>query len=191
MPVGKPRTATMRPIAIRRRGRKALLTLSVVANLGILGIFKYYDFFAASAAGLLEQLGIPANPPLLRVILPVGISFYTFQTLSYTIDIYRGQLRACPSLLRFAAFVAFFPQLVAGPIVRARDFLPQLAQPRRITWAQTNEGAYLILWGLFKKVVIAGQSGPIGRWGVRRRSCDAGRRSGAGRGLRVCGADLL
>jgi alginate O-acetyltransferase complex protein AlgI len=137
-------------------GRKALLTLSVVANLGILGIFKYYDFFAASAAGLLEQLGIPANPPLLRVILPVGISFYTFQTLSYTIDIYRGQLRACPSLLRFAAFVAFFPQLVAGPIVRARDFLPQLAQPRRITWAQTNEGAYLILWGLFKKVVIAG-----------------------------------
>jgi D-alanyl-lipoteichoic acid acyltransferase DltB (MBOAT superfamily) len=144
-----------------QRTRRWLLAASVVGNLGILGVFKYYDFFAVQAAGLLTSLGLPFEPHLLHVILPVGISFYTFQTLSYTIDVYRGELRACKGLVAFAAFVAFFPQLVAGPIVRARDFLPQVARPRRITAAQFGEGGYLILWGLFKKVVIAGNLAPL------------------------------
>ncbi|MCB9849902.1 MAG: MBOAT family protein [Phycisphaerales bacterium] len=141
--------------------RRILLAVSLIGNLGILGVFKYYDFFAGSAGELLAALGAPVEPRLLRVVLPVGISFYTFQTLSYTIDVYRGELRACRSALRFAVFVAFFPQLVAGPIVRARDFLPQLASPRRIDLAGVGEGGYLVLWGLFKKVVIAGNLAPL------------------------------
>jgi len=141
--------------------RRGLVAASVVGNLGILGVFKYYDFFATQAADLMGAIGLPIEPRLLRVALPVGISFYTFQTLSYTIDVYRGELRACRSMVNFATFVAFFPQLVAGPIVRARDFLPQLAAPRRTTAAQFGEGGYLILWGLFKKVVIAGHLAPL------------------------------
>ncbi len=144
-----------------RRGRRLILATSIVANLGILGIFKYYDFFAASGAAFLASIGLPLQPRLLEVVLPVGISFYTFQTLSYTIDIYRGELRARYSLLEFAVFVAFFPQLVAGPIVRARDFLPQVARRRRLNMQQASEGGYLILWGLFKKVVIAGNLAPL------------------------------
>ena len=135
--------------------RRGILVCSVAANLGILGFFKYYDFFAAGCVELLGAIGLPLDPRLLNVILPVGISFYTFQTLSYTIDVYRGKLRAHRSLLQFAVFVAFFPQLVAGPIVRARDFLPQISKPRRLNLDQIYAGGYLILWGLFKKVVIA------------------------------------
>ena len=138
-----------------RRGRRILLSISVVANLGILGVFKYFDFFAVGCVELLEMIGIGLEPRLLNVILPVGISFYTFQTLSYTIDVYRGRIRAQKNLLNFAVFVAFFPQLVAGPILRARDFLPQVARPRRLQLDAIYEGGYLILWGLFKKVVIA------------------------------------
>jgi len=143
------------PHVYGRSARRRLMWLSVAVNLGILGFFKYYDFFAASAANVLVALGLPAQPRLLNVILPIGISFYTFQTLSYTIDVYRGKLRATRSLLDFAVFVTFFPQLVAGPIVRAADMLPQIARPRSLSLAQTYEGCYLILWGLFKKVVIA------------------------------------
>ncbi len=137
------------------RARKAILLFSVAANLGILGFFKYFDFFAGSAASLLKTIGLPMETRLLNLVLPVGISFYTFQTLSYTIDVYRGRIRSHKSLLDFAVFVAFFPQLVAGPIVRAREFLPQVSRPRRLNLEQVYEGGYLILWGLFKKVVIA------------------------------------
>lgn len=138
-----------------RRARRRIVFVSLVCNLGILGFFKYFDFFADSAASLLTSIGFGVEPYHLQIILPVGISFYTFQTLSYTIDIYRGDLRAHRSLLDFAVFVAFFPQLVAGPIVRAKDFLPQVAALRRPTRNQIGEGSYLVLWGLFKKVVIA------------------------------------
>jgi D-alanyl-lipoteichoic acid acyltransferase DltB (MBOAT superfamily) len=135
--------------------RRAILIVSVGINLGILGFFKYFDFFAAGCAELLTTLGLPLQPRLLHLVLPVGISFYTFQTMSYTIDVYRGELRAHRSLLEFAVFVAFFPQLVAGPILRAREFLPQVARPRCPDPHRICEGGYLIFWGLFKKVVIA------------------------------------
>jgi len=149
------------------RQRKAILLVSVGVNLGILGFFKYYDFFAVSCAELLNRIGLGMEPMVLNVILPVGISFYTFQTLSYTIDIYRGQIRAHKSLLDFAVFVAFFPQLVAGPIVRARDFLPQVARARRLDLQQIYAGVYLIFWGLFKKMVIADNLAKIVYWAFR------------------------
>ena len=135
--------------------RKLLLAISVCANLGILGFFKYYDFFAASLAELLHLLGMQPDPLTLDILLPVGISFYTFQTMSYTIDIYRGKLQPTDNLVDFALFVSFFPQLVAGPIERARTLLPQIASPRRIDHDQVGAGFWLILWGYFKKVVIA------------------------------------
>ena len=135
--------------------RRRLLAASMVTNLGILGFFKYFDFFVESFAGLVGAFGLQANVTTLNILLPVGISFYTFQTMSYTIDIYRGQLRPTGSLLNFATFVAFFPQLVAGPIERAVTFLPQVERPRRITAAQVEGGLWLILWGLFKKVAVA------------------------------------
>lgn len=138
-----------------QRARRRILIVSVASNLGILGFFKYFDFFVASAGRLLTAIGLGVEPRLLHVILPVGISFYTFQTLSYTIDVYRGELRAHRDLLGFAVFVSFFPQLVAGPIVRAKAFLPQIVTPRRPTREQVGEGSFLMLWGLFKKVVIA------------------------------------
>ncbi len=143
------------PYAHSARARRAILLVSVGANLGILGFFKYFDFFVESGAELLQMIGLPLTPRLLAIVLPVGISFYTFQTLSYTIDIYRGQLRAERSLLDLALFVAFFPQLVAGPILRAKDFLPQIARRRQLVLEQVYTGGYLILWGLFKKVVLA------------------------------------
>ena len=135
--------------------RKLLLTISVCANLGILGFFKYYDFFARSLAEVLRLVGLDPDPLTLGILLPVGISFYTFQTMSYTIDIYRGKLAPTESLLDFALFVSFFPQLVAGPIERARTLLPQIERPRRIDRDQLAAGLWLILWGYFKKVVIA------------------------------------
>ncbi|NOX57293.1 MAG: MBOAT family protein, partial [Planctomycetes bacterium] len=137
------------------RRRKLLLCVSLVANLGMLGFFKYYDFFLTGFHAMLAGFGIDGEPRLLNIILPVGISFYTFQTLSYTIDVYRGRLAPTRNLLDFAVFVAFFPQLVAGPIVRAIDFLPQIAAPRRFRLQQFYTGSYLIFWGLFKKIVIA------------------------------------
>lgn len=141
--------------ATTQRKRKALLLVSLTSNLGTLGFFKYFNFFADSAQQLLGTLGLSADPITLKIILPVGISFYTFQTLSYTIDIYRGRLKPIQSPLSFALYVAFFPQLVAGPIERAKHFLPQIMQRRTITAAQVDAGLYLILWGFFKKVVIS------------------------------------
>jgi len=137
------------------RKRRALLGLSLVGNLGALAFFKYFGFFTVEAARLMRAVGIEPNLPTLEVLLPVGISFYTFQTLSYTIDIYRGQLAPEKNLARFALFVAFFPQLVAGPIVRARDFLPQIARAPVLTRSAFHSGLVLVFWGLTKKIVIA------------------------------------
>ncbi|MFT5469073.1 MAG: alginate O-acetyltransferase complex protein AlgI [Verrucomicrobiales bacterium] len=133
--------------------RRQLLTLSLVVNLGVLGIFKYLGFFVESANHLLSPLGIHLGT--LEIILPVGISFFTFQSMSYIIDIYRRSLKPCASLLDFALFVSFFPQLVAGPIVRAAEFLPQLKKPIRVLWENAERGTMLFLMGVVKKVLIA------------------------------------
>ncbi len=135
--------------------RKLLLWLSVGGNLGMLGVFKYYDFFTASLTSGLARLGLELNPVTLNIILPVGIFFYTFQTMSYTIDIYRGHLKPTRRFGDLALFVAFFPQLVAGPIERASRLLPRIQHPRTLTATGITEGLYLIAWGMFKKVVIA------------------------------------
>lgn len=136
-------------------GRRRYLIISVLSNLGILGFFKYYNFFSDNLVHLAAAAGWQIHPVTLNIILPVGISFYTFQSMSYTIDIYRRELKAHEDLWDFALFVAFFPQLVAGPIERARHLLPQVAHPRTVTWEQISEGVYLILWGMFLKVCVA------------------------------------
>lgn len=135
--------------------RRSLLLVSLGTNLGLLGYFKYADFFLDNFVVLMAALGVDYQPPQTNIILPVGISFYTFQTLSYTIDIYRGDDRPWPSFLDFALFVTFFPQLVAGPIVRAFDFLPQCEEPPRITRRHFGWGISLFLLGLFEKTIIA------------------------------------
>ncbi len=141
--------------------QKRWLILSMVTNLGLLGFFKYFNFFIDSASGFLTTLGLSAPEWHLRIILPVGISFYTFQTMSYTIDIYRGRLKPARNFWDFALFVSFFPQLVAGPIERASNLLPQIERPRTLTWNDWCEGAVLILVGLFKKVAIADMLAPL------------------------------
>ncbi len=136
--------------------RKTLfLLVSLITNLGLLGFFKYYNFFVGSLSFVMVSIGIEWAPPFLSILLPVGISFYTFQTLSYTIDVYRGHIPVEDNLLDIAVFVAFFPQLVAGPIVRASDFLPQLAKGPRIQQKDVADGIVFILCGLFLKVVLA------------------------------------
>ncbi|MEM6450328.1 MAG: MBOAT family O-acyltransferase [Cyanobacteria bacterium P01_D01_bin.105] len=135
--------------------RKSLLLVSLAVNLGMLGIFKYFNFFTGSLVSFLAPLGWQPSWPLLSIVLPVGISFYTFQTLSYTIDIYRRKLAPVDRLEDFALFVAFFPQLVAGPIERASRFLPQVTSERRFVFKQMTRGCFLILLGLFKKVAIS------------------------------------
>ncbi|MCP5045180.1 MAG: MBOAT family protein, partial [bacterium] len=137
--------------------RKGLLAVSLTANLGLLGFFKYTGMLEESAAMLLRAFGAQVHWTTLEIVLPVGISFYTFQTLSYSIDVYRRRISATRSPLDFALFVAFFPQLLAGPIVRAADFLPQLARPSRLRC--TQEDFFLILRGLAKKVIIADNVG--------------------------------
>jgi len=139
----------------RTRRRRTYIALSLAGNLGLLGFFKYFDFFTHSLVRLLGAVGVHAHAPSLRVVLPVGISFYTFQSLSYTLDVYRGRLRAETNPLNFAAFVAFFPQLVAGPIERPERLLPQFRHTRSVTWSKLTSGTYLIAVGLFKKAVIA------------------------------------
>lgn len=137
-----------------QRIRNLLLSLSLVGNLGLLGYFKYVEFFVHIGADLADALGIPFAAPSFKVLLPVGISFYTFQSLSYTIDVWRGRLTPEPSFARFALFVTFFPQLVAGPIVRASEFLPQLHHRPRLSPRFMNEGLFRIFKGLTKKVVL-------------------------------------
>lgn len=140
--------------------RPCWLWLSLAANLGILGFFKYFNFFADSLASLLSTLGVRAEYTTLHIILPVGISFYTFQTMSYTIDVYRGQLRACRNFLDFALYVSYFPQLVAGPIERATRLLPQIQTRRQVSLQDWQEGGWLIFWGLFKKVAVSNALAP-------------------------------
>ncbi len=135
--------------------RRRLLLLSLTANLGMLGVFKYFNFFADSFAEMMGWFGMSVHWTTLSIVLPVGISFYTFQTLSYTIDVYNRKMEPTDRFLDFALFVAFFPQLVAGPIERASHLLPQVLTKRTMTWDQTTRGLYLIAFGLFKKVVIA------------------------------------
>jgi D-alanyl-lipoteichoic acid acyltransferase DltB (MBOAT superfamily) len=138
-----------------KKRSKSLLWTSLLVNLGFLGIFKYFNFFIDSWVEAWGGLGVDLELSTLSIILPVGISFYTFQTLSYTIDVYRKELQPTHSLLNFAAYVAFFPQLVAGPIERATRLLPQFRQARTFSYQVAKSGVYLIIWGLFKKVVIA------------------------------------
>lgn len=135
--------------------KKFYLSLSVAFNLGILGFFKYFNFFIDSTVEFLDFLGFTAHYTTLQIILPVGISFYTFQTLSYSIDIYRGKMNATKDPIAFFTFVAFFPQLVAGPIERASNLLPQFYKSRNFVYENGSKGMKLILWGLFKKMVIA------------------------------------
>jgi len=135
--------------------RKYLLGLSLLGNLGMLGFFKYYNFFVESWVEAWANLGITMEVSTLKIILPVGISFYTFQTLSYTIDVYRKEMQPTKNFIDFAAFVTFFPQLVAGPIERASHLLPQFYKKRLFSYDLAVSGIHLILWGLFKKVVIA------------------------------------
>lgn len=142
--------------------RKRWLILSIFSNLSILAFFKYFNFFAAETEALLGLLGIKTAPIFLDVVLPAGISFYTFQSMSYTIDVYRREIKAEKSLLRYAVFVSLFPQLVAGPIVRGRDFLPQLSVHPKISMGDLRLGWSLIFLGIAKKVLIADQLAYLG-----------------------------
>ncbi len=135
--------------------RKALLVVSLVVNLGMLGFFKYYNFFVDSFNNAFTLFGQELGMSTLSIVLPVGISFYTFQTLSYTIDVYRKQMKASHDPVAFGAFILFFPQLVAGPIERASNLLPQFQVPRTFDETKARDGMRQMLWGLFKKVVIA------------------------------------
>ncbi len=138
-----------------RRRKKMLLGISLFVQLGILCTFKYFDFFTTSFAALLNSLGFTVHPVTLNLVLPAGVSFYTFQTLSYTIDVYRGNMKASKDPFAFFAFVSFFPQLVAGPIERATHLLPQFEKPHLFNENNCIQGLRIFLWGFFKKVVIA------------------------------------
>lgn len=135
--------------------RNILIGISLVLNLGMLFYFKYYNFFIDTFSSMLFSMGLHPNTMILEIILPVGISFYTFQTLSYAIDIYKNKLTPTHNLIDFLSFVSFFPQLVAGPIERASKLLPQISAPRTFNYDQAVSGARLILYGFFKKLVIA------------------------------------
>jgi len=145
----------------QRHWRKYFIWVSMVSNLGLLAFFKYCDFFLEGLTTLLSGLGMGDHHWALGVIVPVGISFYTFQTMSYTLDIYRGEIEPTDNLLDFSLFVAFFPQLVAGPIERAAHLLPQFYSKRPFNWDQWRSGCYLIGWGLFKKIYIADNMIPL------------------------------
>lgn len=135
--------------------KKVLLSLSLIVNLGLLGFFKYFNFFIDSFSQAFTFLGHPIAAERLDIILPVGISFYTFQTLSYTLDVYRKKIDVCRDMLSFLTFVSFFPQLVAGPIERASHLIPQFQTVRKFDYTWAISGAKLFVWGFFKKVVIA------------------------------------
>ncbi|MFN0058327.1 MAG: MBOAT family O-acyltransferase [Planctomycetota bacterium] len=141
------------------RTRRTIIVLSLIVNLGVLGFFKYFNFFVESLRAVVEPFGWQLGT--LEIILPVGISFYTFQSLSYTLDVYRQKIEPCKSLRDFALYIAFFPQLVAGPIVRAADFLPQLKTPRTLSWEKAYSGYSLFVIGLFKKTIIADRLAPF------------------------------
>ena len=135
--------------------RRSFLLASLAGNLGVLGFSKYFTFFVDTARPLLEALGLSSNTFVLEVVLPVGVSFYTFQTLSYTIDIYRGELKPT------ALFVSCFPQLISGPIERARRLLPQISRARTFDRQRFEEGCWLVYWSLYKKVFVADNAAKI------------------------------
>jgi alginate O-acetyltransferase complex protein AlgI len=143
------------------RRRRRILALSLLGNLGVLATFKYFDFFASSLQASLRTLGVDARLSLLHLVLPVGVSFYTFQALSYTIDVYRRDIEPCRDPLRFFAFVSFFPQLVAGPIERARNLLPQFERVAPFDAELARDGGRQMLWGFFKKMVVADNAARI------------------------------
>jgi D-alanyl-lipoteichoic acid acyltransferase DltB (MBOAT superfamily) len=138
-----------------KRKAKVFLALSIINNLGILAVFKYYNFFAEQFQTSADLIGWSIQPYILEVALPIGISFYTFHGLSYVFDIYRGKLKPVSNLVEYSVFVSFFPLLVAGPIERANHLLPQIQTKRIFNYSQAVEGCKLILWGMFKKIVIA------------------------------------
>jgi alginate O-acetyltransferase complex protein AlgI len=154
--VGKMLARTENP-----RARRGWLLVSLGMNLGTLAFFKYFNFFISSAGALLAWLGLPASVHTLNIILPVGISFYTFHSMSYTIDVYRGKMRAVSSLLDVAAFIGFFPQMVAGPIVRASLFLPQLRTLRKFSDVDVRGALVLFLTGFIKKACVADSVAPV------------------------------
>lgn len=139
----------------RRRWQRLVSICNIVLNLGILATFKYFNFFATSLQVLLSSIGIAADWPTLNIILPVGISFYTFQALSYSIDVYARRIEPTRDAVAFFSFISFFPQLVAGPIERATSLLPQILAPRRFDYCQAVDGLRQMLWGFFKKLIIA------------------------------------
>jgi alginate O-acetyltransferase complex protein AlgI len=143
------------------RARRGWLIVSLCANLGTIAFFKYYNFFVTSAAALLEWLGLPASLHTLNIVIPVGVSFYTFHSMSYTIDVYRGKLKAVSSILDLACFIGFFPQMVAGPIVRASAFLPQLQTIRKFADVDARGALVLFLTGFIKKACIADAVSPF------------------------------
>jgi D-alanyl-lipoteichoic acid acyltransferase DltB (MBOAT superfamily) len=152
------------------RVRKLVLWTAITGNLGVLGFFKYFNFFVDSLVPLLEAVGLSVSRPVLHVVLPVGISFYTFQSMAYSIDVYRGTMRPTRDLLAFMVAVAFFPHLVAGPIQRAGSLLVQVERPRVWRWEAVESGLALMLWGFLKKVAIADAIAPL----VDRAMTDAG-----------------
>ena len=141
--------------------RKRLLYLSLLSNLGLLCFFKYFNFFVDSFVVLGAQLGLNLDTPALRLLPPVGISFYTFQSMAYSVDVYRRELKSERNFITFALFISYFPQLVAGPIERANRLLPQFREQRQVTLEGVRSGLVLILIGLFKKVVIADNAGVV------------------------------
>lgn len=146
--------------SVQLKTKRIILAISVIANLSILGFFKYFNFFIESTATFLLALGFQPNTYTLNILLPVGISFYTFQSISYSIDVYRGHIHPTKHYLTFIAYVSFFPQLVAGPIERAKNLLPQFSRKRIFSKHEFMAGFYQALWGLFKKVVIADNCAP-------------------------------
>jgi D-alanyl-lipoteichoic acid acyltransferase DltB (MBOAT superfamily) len=138
-----------------KKNKKTWLLISVLVNLGFLGFFKYYNFFIESFADLLQSIGLTAHIPALTIVLPIGISFYTFHGLSYVFDIYNGKIKPATNFINYSLFVSFFPLLVAGPIERATHLLPQVESPRKFHYTKAVDGLRQILWGLFKKMVIA------------------------------------
>jgi D-alanyl-lipoteichoic acid acyltransferase DltB (MBOAT superfamily) len=151
------------------RRRRFVVAFSMAINLGVLGYFKYYNFFADSLSDLLARAGLTIPLEHLQIVLPIGISFYTFQSMSYVVDVYRRELKPTRNIFQFALFVSFFPHLVAGPIMRATTLLPQVQTPRRFRLAHFYQGCYLIFWGLVEKVVVADNLAVVvndlfGRW---------------------------
>ena len=165
--------------------KRRILVTSVTFNLGLLFLFKYFNFFIENFVVMMKGIGLDASSPALDIMLPLGISFFTFQKMTYIIELYKGHLEARYDFLDFALFVCFFPLLLSGPIERATSLLPQISKPRVMTADHIKEGIWLITWGLFQKVYIADNIAPM------VNKIFAPDWSGTGRHLRLCDPDLL